>query len=317
MKIVYLGSGELGIPSLAALAQANHSLSLVVTQKAHRAGRGQKLAQTPVARWAEENSAECIETEDVNSEQMIAEIAARKPDILVVIAFGQKIGNELLRLVPRGAINVHPSLLPKYRGAAPVNWAIINGEERTGVSIIALTEQMDAGDIIAQMATDIRPDETAGELQERLGQLAPQLLQKTLRQIAFGTAVYQKQDDSKATRAPKLKKSDGNIGFNESAQVLARKIRGLWPWPGASAYYMGKHTGKCERVTFAAAHPAEAGSDEQEKGVVDAKLNIVCAPGTLKVQRIKPAGKKVMDFKDFVNGRQLTPGDIFMPIEGN
>jgi len=162
MKIVYLGSGEFGLECLNALADSSHSLEFIVTQSAQPAGRGRKLRPTPVACWANNHSTAFIETEDVNKPSVIDQIAARQADLLLVIAFGQKIGTQLIKLPPKGAINVHASLLPKYRGAAPINWAIINGERQTGISIITLAEKMDAGSILARAKTDIGADETAG-----------------------------------------------------------------------------------------------------------------------------------------------------------
>lgn len=315
MRIVYLGSGELGIRCLNALARSAHNLRFIVTQPARQAGRGRKPRPTPVARWADEHSIPFVEMDDVNTSENIDSIAAVEPDLIVVIAFGQKIGNELTKLSPKGAINVHASLLPKYRGAAPINWAIINGETETGVSIITLAEKMDAGQILSQAQTDIRPDETAGQLHDRLAELAAPLLSNTVDQIADGTAVYTEQDHSKATLAPKLKKTDGFLDFAEPAEVLARKIRGLWPWPGASADYVSKKTGKSIRVNIAMAQPvATSNPAKLPAGAFDEDLNVVCGENALKITKIKPAGSPLMDFKAFVNGRQTQPGDCLVKI---
>jgi methionyl-tRNA formyltransferase len=319
MKIIYLGSGEFGLECLNALAQSNHSLEFIVTQPPHPAGRGRKPTPTPVARWADSNSTPCVETNNVNVPQIIKEISACEPDLIIVIAFGQKIGNELINLPPKGAINVHASLLPKYRGAAPINWAIINGEKQTGISIITLAEKMDAGDILAQSQTSITPDETAGRLHDRLVQMAAPLLLKTLDNIANGTAVYTPQDHSEATLAPKLKKSDGFLNFNEPAQLLHRKIRGFWPWPGASAVYISKKTESAKgglRVTIAMAEVVETSNPAQTSpGTLDEKLDVICAPDALKITKIKPTGSRLMDFRDFVNGHQTQAGDSFIEIE--
>jgi len=322
MKIVYLGSGEFGIECLNALAHSRHSLQFIVTQPPHPAGRGRKPRPTPVARWAsaEGGRVPFIETEDVNAPQVIEKVAHYEPDLIVVIAFGRKIGNDLINLPPKSAINVHASLLPKYRGAAPINWAIINGEKQTGISIISLAEKMDAGKILAQEKTDILENETAGELHNRLAQMAAPLLLKTIDKIADGSIVYTEQDHSKATLAPKLKKTDGFLDFSESAKTLERKIRGLWPWPGASTTYLSKKTNKSIRVTIAMAEvvgavrapPAHAGLPP---GTRDGNRNIICGEAGLKITKIKPTGSCLMGFKDFVNGRHTRPGDRFMKIE--
>jgi len=316
VNIVYLGSGEFGVECLNALRSSGHDLRFIVTQPPNPAGRGRKPNPTPVARWADANSVAFIETDNVNAPDVIERIAGYEPDLIVVIAFGQKVGNDLVNLPPKGAINVHASLLPKYRGAAPINWAIINGETKTGISIITLAEKMDAGKILAQGQTDIGPDETAGQLHDRLAPIAAPLLLKTIDQIAAGTAAYTEQDHSKATLAPKLKKIDGLIDFGEPAEVLARKIRGLWPWPGASADYVSKKTGKSVRVTIAGAEVIESSNPtELPPGTFDEYLNVICGENALKITRIKPAGSALMDFKPFTNGRQTHPGDSLSKIE--
>jgi methionyl-tRNA formyltransferase len=284
--------------------------------KINPAGRGRKPNPTPAARWANTNSIPFIETDNANTPEMIEKVADYKPDLIVVIAFGQKVGNDLINLPPKSAINVHASLLPKYRGAAPINWAIINGETETGISIITLAEKMDAGCILGQSKTDIAPDETAGKLHDRLAQIAAPLLLKTIDQIADGSVVYAEQDHSKATLAPKLKKSDGFINFNEPAASLEKKIRGLWSWPGASANYLSKKTGKSVRVSIAAAQVVETiNTPGLSAGTLDENLNVICGKDALKITKIKPAGSPLMDFKDFSNGRQTQPADLFTKID--
>ncbi len=316
MNIVYLGSGAFGLECLNALAQSQDSLDFIVTQPPRQAGRGRKSTPTPAATWAKENSVPFTETQNVNTSEMLQKISEYKPDLIVVAAFGQKIGNELINLPPKGAINVHASLLPKYRGAAPINWAIINGETETGISIITVVDKMDAGDVLGTAATMIEPDETAGQLHDKLAKLAAPLLIETLDKIANGTVTYTKQDHSKATLAPKLKKSNGVLDFSEPAELLQRKIRGLWPWPGASAIYVSQKTSKRLRVTVAKAQIADAQSIEQlQPGTLDENLNVVCGEKALKIVKIKPDGSALMDFKDFVNGRHTEPGDMFVRID--
>jgi methionyl-tRNA formyltransferase len=313
MRIAYLGSGGFGLQCLNALVQSSHILDFIVTQPPRQAGRGRKPTPTPVADWAKTSSVPFIETEDANTPQMLQKIAGYKPDLIVVVAFGQKIGNELIKLPPEGAINVHASLLPKYRGAAPINWAIISGETETGICIITVAEKMDAGDILGQVATEIKPDETAEQLHDRLAKLAAPLLLETIDKIAEGSVIYTTQDHSKATLAPKLKKSDGTLDFAESAELLQRKIRGLWPWPGASAMYISKKTAKSLRATFAMAQVVKTSNPAHlPPGTLDENLNVICGEDALKIIKIKPDGSGLMDFKDFINGRQTRPGDMFI-----
>ena len=317
MNIVYLGSGQFGIECLNALVESNHELKFIVTQPSHPAGRGRKPRPTPVALWASKHSISFIEPENVNAPEVVSKIAGFRPDLIVSVAFGQKIGNELINIPPKGAINVHASLLPKYRGAAPINWAIINGESVTGVTIITLAEKMDAGQILTQEKTEILADETAGQLHDRLAKMAAPLLIQTIDCIADGTITYTEQDHAKSTLAPKLKKSDGFLDFNEPAEVLARKIRGFWPWPGASAVYTSKKTQKSLGVTIAMTEVVETSNQAGlAAGTLDENLNIICGRDSLKITRLKPDGSRLMDFVDFVNGQHTHPGDVFIKNTG-
>ncbi len=316
MKIVYFGSGDFGINCLDAVKASRHYLALIVTQPPNPAGRGRNTTPTPVAQWAASNSIPVLESDNVNNAEVIERISTCNPDLILVIAFGQKVCQELVNLPPKGAINVHASLLPKYRGAAPINWVIINGEIKSGVSVITLADKMDAGKILAQSQIDIAPEETAGSLHDKLADSAAPLLLETIDKIDTNTAVYSEQDHSLATLAPKLTKSDGNIDFSESANILERKIRGFWPWPGASAIYISRETGKSVRVTLALSKVAEAShSTGLLPGILDENLNVVCGKNALKILKIKPSGSNLMEFKSFVNGRNTKPGDFFTKIE--
>jgi methionyl-tRNA formyltransferase len=315
MNIVYLGSGEFGVPCLDALKASGHDLGLVVTQPPNPSGRGRKLSPTPVGVWAQSHALPCVPAENVNSPEIFERLAQVRPDVMVVIAFGQKIGKALVQLPAKGAINVHASLLPKYRGAAPINWAIVNGETETGVSIITLADKIDAGDILAQSATPIGANETAGELHDRLAHLAAPLLIDTLSRIEAGTAAYTKQDDAKVSFAPKLRKADGFLDFGESAESLARRIRGFWPWPAASAVHVSQHTGQSIRLVIAAAERVPTGGSQQIPGLFDESLNVICGQDRLKIAKIKPAGSELMEFRDFVNGWHVQPGDRLMKVE--
>jgi methionyl-tRNA formyltransferase len=316
MNLVYLGSGEFGLPCLDALKASRHHLALVVTQPACPAGRGRKFCPTPVADWAQRQAVPVIESENINSPEMVRRIADCQLDVLVVIACGQKVGRELVEMPAKLAINVHSSLLPKFRGAAPINWAILRGESETGVSIITLADRLDAGDILAQARTSIGVFETASELHDRLAQSAAPLLMETLDKIEADTVTYTPQNEFEATRAPKLKKSDGYLDFSEPAYVLADKIRGLWPWPGASACFVGAEMHKTVRVTLALAEVIWGGNPpDAVHGTFDADLNVVCGDGRLSIRKIKPAGAGLMDFRAFLNGWHVRPGDRLVKIE--
>lgn len=316
MKIAYFGSSSFGLPSLDALRHSGHRLVGIFTQPSRPAGRHKTPRPTAVADWAGRHDVACIETADINGGDTVRAVAACGADLLVVIAFGQKIGSALIDMHPKGAINVHASLLPKYRGAAPVNLAVINGESETGVSIITLAERMDAGFILGQAATAIGPEETADSLHDRLAELGAPVLLGTIDRIAAGAAVYRPQDESAVTFAKKLKKSDGFIDWSRPAAEIANRVRGLWSWPGAQADYVSAQTSKCARVTIAQARAVAChGAAGGVFGRLNEDLNVVCGADALEIVTIKPAGGDLMDFKDFANGRATRPGDLFLSIE--
>lgn len=316
MKIVYFGSGAFGMPSLQAVKDAGYDLVHIFTQPALPAGRGRKKTPTAVAVWADQNNIPCSESENINSSEMIEKVASCSADLLIVIAFGQKVSSEVIKLHQKGAINVHASLLPKYRGAAPINWTLINNDSHTGVSIITLADKMDAGLILGQSEIEIDPEDDAQTLHDKLALAAPLILIETIGQIAASKAVYTKQDESLVTYAHKLKKSNGFLDFSQPAEVIRNKTRGLWPWPGAQADYVSSKTSKCVRVTIAKAEvAAKSDAKNQTFGLFDRNLNVICGQNALKIVKIKPAGSALMDFKDFVNGRKTIPGDILLNIQ--
>ena len=316
MNIVYLGSGQFGLSCLDAMVRSSHRISLMVTQPAQPSGRGRKLSHTPAADWAFEHSIPVIETADVNAPGTANWIAEHKPELIVVIAFGQKISKEVIDIAPKGAINIHASLLPKYRGAAPINWAIVNGEKETGITIITIAERMDAGDVLAQVRTEIGWDETAGELGDRLAELAAPQLVAAIDRIAAGTVVCIKQDELQVTRAPKLQKSDGFLDWCLPAEMLRRKMLGFWPWPGAAALYNSQKSGRTERVIFAKSEILRVANPENlPPGTIDENLNVICGENRLQIVQLKPENSRLMSFADFVNGRHVSPGDRFVKIE--
>ncbi len=316
MRIVFLGSGHFGLPCLDALLHSVHSIEFVVTQPPNPAGRGRRPSPTPVADWAERHLIPYRATPNINMPEHRDAIRRHRPDLLVVIAFGQKIGPELIQMPRHQAVNVHASALPRWRGAAPINWSIIAGDRATGVTLITLADKIDAGKMLGASKIMIEAGETAGELHDRLALLAAPLLLKTLDALESGQAVYAEQDASAVTFARKLKKQDGYLDFHDTADALDRRIRGFWPWPGASAVYLSRETGKQARVVFAecAVEPWENRQD-LPVGTLNENLNIVCGQDVLRILRIKPAGSPLMDFADFINGRHTRPGDVFLHID--
>jgi methionyl-tRNA formyltransferase len=315
MRIIYFGSSSFGIPSLEAIRQSGHSLVAAFTQPARPAGRHRTPRPTEVALWCMQKNIPCTEAADINTPEYIEQIKNYHADLLVVIAFGQKIAKSVIDLFPKGTINTHGSLLPKYRGAAPINWAIINGESETGASIITLADRMDAGLILSQVRTLILPEDDFQTLHDRLADFSAPVLVKTINAIENGTAVYQPQDETRVTKAPKLKKEHGFIDWSRPAIDIANQIRGLWPWPGATAVFVSAKTGKSWKTTIAQVQPIDTDTNNQVSGALDDQLNVICGRGRLQISQLKPSGSDLMDFQSFINGRHGRPGDIFLPMD--
>lgn len=315
MRVIVLASGAFAEPSIRWLAQSGHEIPLVVTQPSRGSGRGRTPTPTPVKALAESLGLPVVEVENVNTPEFVAQVRGLHARVMLVIAFGQKLGAAFLGASPGGAINLHASLLPKYRGAAPINWAIVRGETQTGCTVFKIVSRMDAGAVLAQDATDIKPDETAGELHDRLAVLGVETVRAAL-------AMYEQaenpvgipQDESQVTIAPKLKKADGYVDFSRSAREVVNLIRGMTPWPGATATFVSS-AGKREGITLLR---CRVSSQDQvcadAPGTVTQDLHVAVGEGTIEVREIQPASGRAMTWADFVNGRRVRPGDRFEPI---
>ncbi|MCL2647132.1 MAG: methionyl-tRNA formyltransferase [Phycisphaerales bacterium] len=310
MNIIFLGSGSFGIPSLRTLAGGGtHKILHIISQPDRPAGRGKQLTPTPVSEFALNHDIPLTRTDNANAPETLQLLRELKPDCLVVIAFGQKLSDDLLAIAPHRAINLHSSLLPKHRGAAPINWTLINNDPLAGVCVIDVTSQMDAGDIFASASTPIVPSETAGELHDRLAHLGSPLLPQVLNHLATGTLVRTPQDHALATRAPKLSRELAWIDFNQSAATVSARIRGLSPWPGTQVQLtdaQGKPRTiatilKCQATSSNQAHPPE------QRGTVLPDKTVACAIGSLQLLTIQPQGKKTMDLSAFANGYGYAP----------
>jgi len=318
MRLIYFGSGAFGIPTLAHLAASgSHEIAAVVTQPDKPAGRGGKLTPTPIAAWAAVHLPQTpiLKPPKVNAPEVVAEIhrLAGSHPVFVVIAFGQKLSPRLLEGV--FAINLHASLLPRWRGAAPINAAILGGDTVTGNSIITLADRMDAGLILAQ--TDpplpIEPLITAGELHDKLAEEGPMLVARVLAQHAAGSLSARHQEEAEVTIATKLSKSDGYIDFHQPADFLRRQVHALTPWPGVTTQL---HTApdappiplKLLRVRAGRASAPEV---RHESGtILDPARGVVsCANHTtLEIIELQPAGKRPMDWASFARGRPIPAG---------
>ena len=234
MNIVFMGTPDFAIPSLAMLAASDNNILGVVTQPDRPRGRGKKLHSPPVKTLAQQNGLPVIQSVSVKENNFIHWLKGQNPDFIVVVAFGQILPPKILRLPHHGCINLHASLLPAYRGAAPINWALINGEETTGVTTILMNEWIDTGDILLKKEIEIEKTDDALSLSHRLSTLGAKLLLETIRQLKKGALSSTPQDHSKASYAPALKKEDGNIEWKMEAQAIHNRIRGTVPWPGTA-----------------------------------------------------------------------------------
>jgi len=306
MRIVFAGSGSFGLPSLRALVEGGHDVALIVTQPDRPSGRGRLVRIGPIKRFARERDIPLLQSENVNTASAVRRLRSAQPDLLLVIAFGQKIGPKLIEMPTYGAVNLHGSLLPKYRGPAPVNRAILDGETETGLTVIAITDQIDAGDILGQRATPIDPNETAGELHDRLAELGARLVTEIVREIPLDEVERRRQNENQVTLAPRLKKSDGRIDWNRPARDVHNHIRGMTPWPGAFTQLTmaGKKTTRLRLgIDRAVVSPVAAGKAAPGT-IIDAGtqgIDVATARGVVRLLSLTPAGKRTMTAADFVN----------------
>lgn len=308
MRIVFMGTPEFAVRSLEALVCSGHELVGVVTQPDKPVGRKRVIMETPVKSYAKSQGIPVLQPRRIRDEGAIAEISEWAPDLIVTAAYGQILPKALLDLPGLGAINVHASLLPKYRGAAPINRAIMDGEAETGITIMYMTEAMDAGDMILQRAMLIGDQTTAGELTERLSELGAELLLDAVSLLASGKVDAVKQDEALVTFAPLLKRGDELVDFGRSSTELVNQIRGLSPAPNAYTYLDGK-------VFKLLAATAVVGDSDLEPGTISEidkdQLVIATGSGGLSLLEVQPAGKRAMTIAQFLQGARLNKGDRF------
>ena len=299
MRVVFMGTPDFSVPALERIA-TEHEVVAVVTQKDKPKGRGMSVSYTPVKESALKLNIPVLQPDTVKEESFVEELRELNPDVIVVIAFGQILSNDILTLPKYGCINVHASLLPKYRGAAPIQWAVIDGEEKSGVCTMKMDEGLDTGDIIDVDEITLDPKETGGSLFDKLAKLGGELILKTLQNLEFGKATFIKQDDSKSTYAKKMTKELGHIDFTKDAESIERLIRGLNPWPSAFTYLDGKVMKIWDAdVVDAGGVPGTVISEEKDSFV------IATGSKALKVNELQLEGKKRMKASDFLNGRSI------------
>ena len=307
MRIVFMGTPEFAVPSLKALLDAGYGVVGVFTQPDRPVGRGHKLAACPVKKLALERGVPVYQFERLRNEEGLACLRSLAPDIVVTAAFGQILSQALLDVPKMGTVNVHASLLPAYRGAAPINWCILNGETRTGVTTMLTDAGVDTGDMLLRRETDIGEVETAAELSVRLSQLGAELLIETLKGYIAGEIAPIPQDERLASRQPMLKKEMGLIDWTRSAKEIACQARGLDPWPSAYTDYLGG-TLKIYRAC-----PVEGEGDPGTVLRSSAKegLFVACGEGALEVLEMQAPGGKRMSARAYLAGKKIEPGTRF------
>ncbi len=317
MRIVFCGTPQFAVPTLKhLLAQPDFEIAGVITQPDRPRGRGQELSLSPVKQVAKAAHLPVHQPEKIRSPEAQELLKELSPDCVVIIAYGQIIPAGLLSIPPYGWINLHASLLPKYRGAAPINWAIVNGETRTGVTTMRIDAGMDTGDMLLQREIEIGPTETAPELVLRLSELGAPLMAETLRRLVAGTIVPRAQNHAEASYAPMLKKEDGRIDWNRSAREIYNRMRGLAPWPGAYTTFRGQ---ACHVLGEPVSKGVGAGLPAQGTGVAPGtlfgeknELFVMCGDATvLRVVAVKVEGRKQVSASEFANGARLKAGERF------
>lgn len=307
MVALFLGTPDFAVPSLRSLHQAGYRIPAVFTQPDRPKGRGRQLAPPPVKVAALELGLEVLQPERIRRPEVVEQIRALAPEIMIVVGYGQIIPQSIIDIPRLGILNVHASLLPKYRGAAPIQWAIANGETTTGVTIMRIDAGLDTGDTLAFAETSIGPEETAPQLSERLAATGAQLLVDTIAAYAAGRIAPQPQDHPNATLAPILTKDDGRIDFSQPAAVIHNRLRGFTPWPGAHTTFRGAG------LKVIAARPARE-TLQAPPGTLEftqRRLLVACGQATaLELLELQPEGRNKVSAESFANGARLSQNEI-------
>jgi methionyl-tRNA formyltransferase len=307
VRIVFLGSGSFAVPSLEALLEAGHDVAALVTQPDREKGRGQTLGPPPTKPVAERRGLPVLQPRRVREPEAQEALRRLAPELSVVVAFGQILPRSVIDIAPRGTVNVHASLLPKLRGAAPIQWAIAGGETATGVTTMLIDEGLDTGPTLLSRATPIGPEETAADLEPRLARMGAELLLDTVRGLEEGTIVPVPQDHARATLAPLLKKEDGRIDWSLPAARVATRTRGFHPWPGAFTVHEGRLL-KVLRAREAPGRGAGAGPGTITAVGPDG-ATVACGAGTaIQLVEVQPESRRAMPAAAWAKGARLRPG---------
>ena len=308
MVIVFFGTPQFAVPSLEQLVASRHDVRGVVTQPDRARGRGQKVVDAPVKAAARRHGIPVYQPERLRDAEAVETLRAWQPDLGVVVAYGKLIPDALLRLPRHGMINVHASLLPRYRGAAPVHRAVMDGEPQTGVTIMQVVTALDAGDMLARATRPIGDEETSDVVERDLADLGARLLVETIDRIDAGQVTPQPQDDRLSTYAPRLTKDEGIVEWTRPARAIHNRVRGLYPWPHAYAYLDGSRLILLKtRVLDDRVHPRPG----EVVAVTRDAIEVATGHGTLAIEELQPEGRRPMRTRDFLAGRPIQPGAVF------
>ncbi|WP_342636779.1 MULTISPECIES: methionyl-tRNA formyltransferase [Eubacterium] len=304
IKVVYMGTPEFAVNALRRIHEEGYDIIGCFTQPDKQKGRSSKLIAPPVKVCAEEFGIPVFQPEKIREEEYVEKLRSLNPDVIVVAAFGQILPESILNIPKYGCINIHASLLPKYRGAAPIEWAVIDGEKETGVTTMYMEKGLDTGDMIEKAVTEIGADETAEELRSRLADMGAELIISTLKNVISGNCSREKQDDSKSNYAVMLKKEMGKVDWNDPADKIERLIRGLQPWPVVYATLNDKNL----KIYAASVEGDRDGEPGEIVEVTKKNFVVKCGSGSLRIKSVQPEGKKRMDSVAFLNGNKIEPG---------
>ena len=315
-----MGTGPFAVPTFRSLLDSAHGVAALVTQPPRPKRGRRKEPASPMRDVAQDRGLPILMPEDVNTAPAQDELRALEPELLVVCDFGQILSAQTLSAAPLGGVNLHGSLLPKYRGAAPINWALYHGERETGVTVIHMTRKVDAGPSLVQRTTAIDPDETAGELEMRLAKLGVEAVHEAIGLLAAGQesrAGGLPQDPALATRAPRLKKTDGQVDWTRTAQQIRDQVRAMKPWPGTFTHWK-RRGGAPLRLILDQVSTDERPAGGAPPGTVlraeGRQLLLATGRGTLAIQQVQPAGKRAMTAGELLRGHPIQPGETFGPI---
>jgi methionyl-tRNA formyltransferase len=316
MRLIMMGTGSFGVPTLRGLYETHRSVVALVTGPLRTQQGGPVTPVSTIRDLAHQHATPILDPEDVNTDEFRARLAGYEADLLVVCDYGQILSASTLATARLGGVNLHGSLVPKYRGAAPINWAIYHGETETGVSVIHMTPLVDAGPCIAQAATPIHPDETAVELEGRLAKTGAWLMRRAIDAAEAGRLEALPQDPTLASRAPRLKKSDGAVDWTRPAAAIKNQVRAMEPWPKAFTFWHRPEDATLRLILGPVSVVDPGNSDAPSGTVLEAqKRRLVVAAGeaAVSLQSVQPAGKRRMDVEEFLRGYRVRPGDRFGP----